>query len=209
MWWKKSRKSFSNWQEKPNQVVEVIQIESDDGGVTWTLPRIVSRHPDYPGAHPCEPTMVRSPDGNQILVLCRENSRKYNSLYMLSNDEGRTWSNLKELPGSLTGDRHIARYAPDGRLVVTFRDRTHISSTKGDFVAWVGRYEDILHGRQGQCRIRLLDNLVREDTGYAGLELLPDGTFVATTYGHWEKGVQPYVVSARFKLEGIDSLLKQ
>ena len=32
------------------------------------------------------------------------------------------------------------KYAPDGRLFITFRDTTHESPTKGDWVAWVGRY---------------------------------------------------------------------
>jgi len=130
-------------------------------------------------------------------------------MFMVSDDEGRNWSDLKELPGSLTGDRHVGRYAPDGRLVVVFRDLAHVSDTRGDFVAWVGRYEDILNRNQGLCRIRLLDNLVRSDTGYAGLEILPDGTFVATTYGHWEQGVAPYVLSVRFRIEQIDAMLEE
>jgi len=52
----------------------------------------------------------------------RENSRQYNSLYMTSNDEGETCSDMKALPLGLTGDRHNPEYAPDGRLVVTIRD---------------------------------------------------------------------------------------
>ncbi len=195
-------------QEKP-RVIEIIKIESADGGLTWTDPGIVSRHPDYPGAHPCEPGIIRSPDGRQLVALCRENSRKYNSMFMVSDDEGQNWSDLKELPGSLTGDRHVGRYAPDGRLVVVFRDRAHVSDTRGDFVAWVGRYEDILNRSQGLCRIRLLDNLVGSDTGYAGFEILPDETFVATTYGHWEQGVAPYILSVRFRIEQIDAMLEE
>jgi hypothetical protein len=34
---------------------------------------------------------------------------------------------------------------------------------------------------------------------------LPDRTFVATTYGHWQEGQPPYVVSVRFKLSEIDA----
>lgn len=37
-----------------------------------------------------------------------------------------------------------------------------------------------------------------DDCAYPGLELLPDGTFVTTTYGHWTAGEPPYVVSVRF-----------
>jgi hypothetical protein len=43
------------------------------------------------------------------------------------------------------------------------------------------------------------------DCAYPGLELLPDGTFVTTTYGHWIEGESPFIVSVRFKLEEIDA----
>ncbi|MHC4750361.1 MAG: hypothetical protein ACYTFW_10855 [Planctomycetota bacterium] len=110
-----------------------------------------------------------------------------------------------ELPGSLTGDRHTGRYAPDGRLFITFRDTTQISHTKGDWVGWIGTYKDIFNCHEGQYRVRLMDNHKGADCAYPGLELLPDGTFVATTYGHWIKGEQPFIVSVRFKLEEIDA----
>jgi len=182
---------------------KVYKTLSRDGGLTWSEPQVIAEHPI---AHICEPGAVRSPDGRQIAVLLRENSRLYNSMVIFSNDEGKSWSAPVELPASLTGDRHVARYAPDGRLVVVFRDTTRVSPTYGDFVAWVGTYDDIVHGREGQYRARLLDNKSRPgDTGYAGLELLPDGTFVATTYCCLEKGKPPLVASVRFKLEEIDA----
>jgi hypothetical protein len=113
----------------------------------------------------------------------------------------------RELPGALTGDRHAAKYAADGRLFVTFRDTTRESSTKGDWVAWLGKYEDIVAGREGACRIRLLKNHKGYDCAYPGLESLPDGTLVTTTYGHWTPNEQPYIVSVRLRLEEIDARL--
>ncbi len=182
---------------------QVFKIISRDGGLTWGQPQVIVEHPS---AHLCEPGVVRSPDGRQLAILLRENSRKFNSFVAFTNDEGKTWSKPKELPGALTGDRHVGRYAPDGRLVVVFRDMTHESATKGDFVAWVGTYDDIVKGREGRYRVRLLDNKSgRGDTGYAGLELLPDGTFVATTYCVLKEGEKPLVVSVRFKLGDIDA----
>jgi len=181
---------------------QVFKTISKDGGLTWGQPEVITEHPE---AHLCEPGAIRSPDGKQIALLLRENSRKYNSFVVFSNDEGRSWSEPVELPGSLTGDRHTGRYAPDGRLFITFRDMTHQSPTKGDWVGWVGKYEDIVKGRQGQYRVRLMDNHKAADCAYPGLELLPDGTFVTTTYGHWIEGQSPYIVSVRFKLEEIDA----
>jgi hypothetical protein len=181
---------------------QVFKTLSRDGGLTWGQPTVIAEHAT---AHLCEPGAIRSPDGGQVALLLRENSRKYNSFVVFSDDEGKTWSKPVELPGSLTGDRHTGRYAPDGRLFITFRDTTHESPTKGDWVGWIGTYDDIGGGRQGQYRVCLMDNHKSADCAYPGLELLPDGTFVTTTYGHWIEGEPPFIMSIRFKLEEIDA----
>ena len=175
---------------------------SKDGGLTWSAPTPIAMLPD---ANLCEPGALRSPDGKQIAVLLRENSRKYNSFVIFSNDEGQSWSEPRELPAALTGDRHVAKYAPDGRLFISFRDTTHVSPTKGDWVGWVGKYEDIVNGTEGQYRVRIMDNTKGADCTYPGIEVLPDGTLVTTTYGHWAEGEAPYIVSVRFKLSELDA----
>jgi hypothetical protein len=185
---------------------QVFKTISDDGGLTWSKPEVIAEHPQ---AHLCEPGAVRSPDGKQIAVLLRENSRKLNSFVIFSDDEGETWSEPRQLPGALTGDRHQAVYAPDGRLFISFRDTTLDSPTRGDWVAWVGAYDDIVAGREGQYRVRLMDNHRGADCAYPALELLPDGTIVATTYGHWTKGQPPYIASVRLKIGELDALAKQ
>lgn len=174
---------------------------SADGGRTWSTPEATWSGTDV---HLCEPGCIRSPDGSTLAILLRENSRRRNSYVCFSTDEGTTWSAPRELPGSLTGDRHTGRYAPDGRLLISFRDTTHESPTKGDWVAWVGTWEDIVGGREGQYRVRLKDNHVRGDTAYPGVEVLPDGTFVLTTYGHWTPGEQPWILSVRLTLAELD-----
>ncbi|MEM7232984.1 MAG: sialidase family protein, partial [Planctomycetota bacterium] len=151
----------------------VYHSESKDGGLTWGAPKSIAQHER---AHLCEPGIVRSPDRRQLAMLLRENSRRYNSFVCFSGDDGETWTEPVELPASLTGDRHVGRYLPDGRLLLTFRDTTRTSPTKGDWVAWVGTYDDIVQGREGQYRVRLMDNHRGADCAYPGLEVLPDGT---------------------------------
>lgn len=181
----------------------VYKIISDDGGLTWSKPVVIASHPQ---AHLCEPGLFRSPDGKQMAVLLRENSRKLNSFVIFSDDEGETWSAPRELPGALTGDRHQGTYTADGRLFVSFRDMTHDSPTRGDWVAWVGTYEDIVSGREGQYRVRLMDNTKGADCAYPGVIRLPDDTIVTTTYGHWTKDQSPYIVSVRLKLAELDAM---
>ncbi|MFO0929687.1 MAG: sialidase family protein [Gemmataceae bacterium] len=187
-------------------VFTVYGTVSSDGGLTWGEPRVIVTHPR---AHLCEPGLIRSPDGKQLAMLLRENSRRFNSFVTFSDDEGKTWSPPRELPAALTGDRHIGRYAPDGRLFLTFRDTTRQSATKGDWVGWVGTYDDIVRGREGQYRVRLMKNHQGFDCAYPGLDLLPDGTFVTTTYGHWTKGEPPYIVSVRLTLKELDERAKK
>ncbi len=191
----------TNRQQKP-VVFTLYKTFSKDGGLSWSWPAAVYQSSDV---HLCEPGLVRSPDGKQMAILLRENARRKNSHIMFSNDEGATWTEPREVPGALTGDRHMGKYAPDGRLFISFRDTTHESRTKGDWVAWVGTYADLVSGREGQYRVRLMDNTKAADCAYPGVEVLPDGTFVTTTYGHWTAGEAPYIVSVRLKLSELDA----
>jgi arylsulfatase A-like enzyme len=178
---------------------------SPDGGLTWLAPEPIFGRSDV---HLCEPGLIRSPDGKELAVLLRENSRKKNSHVIFSRDEGKTWTAPREVPGALTGDRHTGKYAPDGRLFISFRDTTLESPTRGDWVAWVGKYEDISAGREGQYRVRLMKNHKAADCAYPGVEVLPDGALVTTTYGHWTSNESPYVVSVRLKLSELDQKTK-
>ncbi|MCC6728757.1 MAG: exo-alpha-sialidase [Chthonomonadales bacterium] len=191
---------------KATGVFTLYKSLSRDGGLTWSQPEAICSASDV---HLCEPGAVRSPDGRRIAVLLRENSRRRNSHVIFSSDEGRTWTAPRELPGALTGDRHVARYAPDGRLFISFRDTTLESSTHGDWVGWVGTWDDLAAGREGQYRVRLMDNHKDADCAYPGVEVLPDGAFVVTTYGHWTQGEPPYIVSVRFALPELDALARR
>lgn len=179
----------------------LYQTLSRDGGLTWSPPTAVLARQDV---HLCEPGLIRSPDGKELAVLLRENSRRKNSHVIFSRDEGQTWSEPREVPGALTGDRHTGKYGPDGRLFISFRDTTLDSPTKGDWVGWVGTYDDLAAGREGQYRVRLAKNHKGADCAYPGVEILPDGTFVTTTYGHWRPQESPYVLSVRFTLAELD-----
>ena len=191
---------------KIDPVFTLYKTFSKDGGLTWSYPEVILARNDV---HLCEPGIIRSPDGKQLCVLLRENARRRNSYVIFSSDEGKTWTNPRELPASLTGDRHTGRYSKDGRLFISFRDRTHETPTFGDWVAWVGTYSDIVNGREGQYRVRLMDNHKSADCAYPPVEIMPDDTLVTTTYGHWTKGESPYIVSVRLKLSELDAIAKR
>lgn len=180
------------------------QSRSEDGGLSWSHWRVIlDLGPEF---YPCEPELIRSPDGNQLLMIIRENNRAYNSWIMVSNKEGKTWSEPYQATASVTMDRHQAAYTPDGRLVIVGRDVAEQSPSRGHFAGWVGRYEDLLEGREGLFRVKLLHT--HQTTEYPGLEILADETFVATNSVAYREGENYSVVCTRFQLEELDRLLR-
>ena len=196
--------------QRKERAFNLYSTFSNDGGLTWSFPNSVF---ESSAEHLCEPGCIRSPDGKTLAVLLRENSRRKNSHIIFSHDEGRTWTPPRELPLSLTGDRHTGKYSADGRLFISFRCISPRSESgqrpfEGDWVGWVGTWEDLLKGRDGQYVIRLKDNKKGYDTTYPGVEVLPDDTFVVTTYGHWDEGEEPYILSTRFQLSELDQMAR-
>ena len=87
----------------------------------------------------------------------------------------------------------------------------------GDWVAWVGTYEDLLEQNEGEYRILIEEdwamNAKSGDTGYAGILVLDDGTFIMDSYGHFDEEFSNYNVrtdlcyikQAKFKLGEIEN----
>ena len=183
--------------------LQVLQSTTRDGGFTWSQPVIVADGHAIAPKLPCEPYVFRSPDGDELCCIMRENKRTGTSLVMFSRDEGKTWSKPVDTPWGLTGDRHHGIRLPDGRLVIVFRNSAPLAPSH--FIAWIGTYNDIKHARPGQYRVSLLRTF--KDGFYPGLHQLPDGTIVATTYTTYGKddgGCS--IVSVRFTIDEVDTL---
>ena len=174
----------------------------------------------------CETEIIRSPDGNELAALFRVNAKSNYSFVSFSTDEGKTWSEPQTVAPELTGERHKAEYDPDtGKLVITMRNisagedgllaSNHFRSR--GWVAWIGDYEDLKHGADGKgdMLVKLahtygtdgteITEYANADTGYAGLVVLADGTFVTTSYGTFspvgsELGGKTYVMTKQFKI---------
>ena len=106
----------------------VLSTISKDGGFTWSDPAVICQKKFR---DPCEPYVFRSPDGEELCCIMRENLHVGNSLMIFSHDEGRTWSEPEETPWALTGDRHQGIVLRDGRLMIVFRDTAYASPTWG------------------------------------------------------------------------------
>ncbi|MBL8891912.1 MAG: hypothetical protein JNL67_18190 [Planctomycetaceae bacterium] len=225
--------NFDNWTVD----LEMVTDEKAWGGVDCRFSNL--RRVDYAtsdglkkarGAGLCEAGVVASPDHKRLALLFRPQHKKTNAMIAFSDDAGLSWTDPSEMAGSLTGERHTARYAPDGRLVVFFRDyspRNKTNPSHGDWVAWIGTWDDLLRTQEGQCRLLLKRNYGNStnnnigDCGYTGVEVLPDGRVLGISYGHWDvvrgsthpnhsggRGQAPYILQVRFHLNDVDKWLK-
>ena len=182
----------------------------------------------------CETEIIRSPDGNELAALFRVNAKSNYSYVTFSTDEGETWSEPQTMSQELTGERHKAEYDPvTGKLVITMRNITYTEVPDGKpssswvsrgWVAWIGDYEDLKHGADGKgdmlvklantynSGVSEITEFCNADTGYAGLVVYPDGTFVTTGYGYFspaddpDHGGQSYIISKQFTVRDLASL---
>ena len=221
---------------------KTILTFDENGNMNWSVPEKYFK--EYreieKNSNMCEVEVIRSENGmgDELCLISRSNSKKINSLISFSTDEGKTWTVPQEAPAALNGERHKAEYAEDGRLFITFRSiergkkakKKAKCSTKGGWisegwVAWVGTYDDLKKGTEGEYRIKLAhiytdsqkqsEYYAEADTGYCGNVVLPDGTSMTSTYGKFSpyektadnKKLKTYICSKRINLRDTDALL--
>lgn len=214
-----------------------------DGNMQWSRPeKYLAPHRNIEKkAQMCEVEVIRSDmgRGDELCLIARSQSKTMNSMVAFSRDEGKTWTEPKEAPAALNGERHKAEYASDGRLLITFRSiergpraaahaKEILDSNRGwiseGLVAWVGSYEDLKNGTEGDYRIKLAhiyfdDQTEPEyyafaDTGYCGNVVLADDTYVICGYGKFSpeakaadgRTLKTYIISKRIRLRDTDAL---
>ncbi len=212
-------------------------LSFENGKAVWSEP--VPYFSEYrkieKTANMCEVEVIRSDEGkgDELCLIARCNNKNYNSIISFSKDEGKTWSKPVFVPSALNGERHKADYTKDGRLFITFRSIERDKAKKEKYfdgsatwfsegwVAWVGTYDDLKKGNEGQYRIKLAHTYLEKqnavelsanaDTGYCGNVVLDDNTVVTSTYGCFGEKLKDgtyktYVVSKRIRLSDIDKL---
>ena len=229
---------------------KTILTFDDNGDYNWSKPEPYladyREYETYSGI--CEVECIRSDGGigDELCLIARCNKKRNTSLLFFSQDEGETWSKPVEAPVTLNGERHKAEYTDDGRLFITFRsierNKKMVKKMRRDggmktwysegWVAWVGTYDDLKKGNEGQYRIKIAHTYLdhqqepslsaNADTGYCGNVVLKDGTIVTSSYGifspeekekgkyNTDKGKQKrktFIVSKRIKLSDVEKLI--
>lgn len=176
--------------------LEVLAATTEDGGLTWSDPHVIAEDPRW---QLCEPWVFRAPGGEELCCLIRENAGSPTKV-IFSRDEGRTWTKPADAPWFLNGHRHQGLFLKDGRLAVVFRCVEKGYRHYGQFIAWIGSYDELKSGRVGTgLHVKILQNYGKPwDCGYAGIHQLPDGTLLATTYNVCAPDEKCSVLSVRF-----------
>ena len=218
----------------------VMQI-SDDNGATWTkktdIPKSWAGSQETPTLY-----VLNMADGGERIMLITAcpgwgrdsagNQYGFNTSY--SDDNGNTWTEYKHWHSVLEDNAvNKAVYDPiSGRLVITFREIQYDLNNNNqfdgeddwicnDWGVWVGTYEDLMNQKPGAYRIRIKEDWTQNeksgDTGYTGLVVLKDGTFIMDSYGHWDKEYSEkwgwgkvttdpcYIKQAKFKLADVEN----
>lgn len=163
----------------------IIGATSHDDGLSWGD---AHTQINIPGAKLCEPWVIPSPQGDELACIMRSNQPGRRSMIAFSQDAGASWAVPIELPEELHGDRHVARYLTDGRIIAAFR---RVSTRSFDF--WIGSWEDLKAQRPGELTGTFLRQQgtatkpANADIGYPGLEVLADGSVLAITYAHYRE----------------------
>lgn len=222
---------------------KTILTFDEDGNPKWSKPvKYFAKYRDIEKkTNMCEVEVIRSEGGlgDELCLITRSNAKNVNSLISFSTDEGKTWSKPVEAPAALNGERHKAEYTSDGRLYITFRSIERGQKAKENsprknlrgwisegLIAWVGTYEDLKNGTEGQYRIKLAhiyddkqkkpDYYANADTGYCGNVVLPDDTIVTCSYGKFRtedktedgKSYRTSICSKRVNLKDTDKLVE-
>lgn len=221
---------------------KTILTFDENGNMQWSVPEkyFAEYRETEQSSNMCEVEVIRSDNGtgDELCLITRSNSKNKNSLISFSTDEGKTWSEPVEAPAALNGERHKAEYTSDGRLFITFRSiergkkalkNSKLSEKTGwiseGLVAWVGTYEDLKNGNEGQYRIKIAhiytdgqtepEYYAGSDTGYCGNVVLEDGTIVTCGYGKFSPDertsddamLKTYICSKRINLNDTDALV--
>lgn len=200
----------------------------NNGNMQWSVPE--KYFADYrkieKKSFMCEVEVIRSEGGkgNKLCLLGRSNGRggnkEMNSLISFSEDEGKTWSEPKQVPSAYSGERQKAEWIKDekgnDRLFITFRsiDKSPEKLKKADekkgsgngkwfsegWIGWVGTWQDLEKGTEGQYRVKLAHTYLlgqenvgmsaNADTGYCGNVVMPDGRVMTSSYGTFKSGAK-------------------
>ena len=182
----------------------VSVAHSVDGGRTWPAAVLAAEQDGY--QHD-EASVVRLTDG-RLLCVMRENVHTTRpSHYVLSADDGYTWSTPRRAP--FFGDRPAAGLLQSGKLLVTYRNvepapgevKLKVGRNPGTW-AWCGDLSG-LAGTGGESLFLELEHDAcgwHGDYGYSGWVQFDDGE-IFCVYHHRDAAPNSYIRGCRFREE--------
>ncbi|AWX42674.1 Uncharacterised protein [Metamycoplasma cloacale] len=146
-------------------------------------------------------------NSNQMMMLIRTEARNSNSYYAISNDYGETYSEPKELPNHITGDRHKVFFDKNNRILILYRKIDYYSNafniksrsylySHGPMMFIANNIDDIINDNHSGYLVKLghtysnetgnIEYQANPDTGYFGGYINNQNKLVALTYGRFK-----------------------
>jgi len=184
-------------------------VHSLDGGRTWPLSALTA---EEDGVQHDEPSVVRLEDG-RLLCVMRENIHTTRpSHYVLSEDDGYTWSTPR--PAPFYGDRPAAGLLQSGKLLAIYRNvepkpgatMLNDEGRNPGTWAWLGDLAG-LEGDEGESRFLEIEYDGCEspgDYGYSGWVQFDDGE-VFCVYHHRDAAPKSLIRGCWFREEEFEA----
>ena len=188
--------AVQRWSIRFPGAMRVQVAHSYDGGRTWPMSSLAA---EEDGLEHDEPSVIPLADGRLVCVM-RENVHTTRpSHYVISEDEGRTWSAPRPTP--LYGDRPAGGVLGSGRLLVTYRNvepapgETKLKEGRNPGTwAWLGDLAGLtcIGGESRFLEIERDDSGWYADWGYSAWVQFDDGE-VFCVYHHRGEAPDSYI----------------
>lgn len=177
--------------------VEAYEIHPEDGSVTF-LGAIDSVCKEHERALFCEPHTIVLPDGKLICHLRVQRYVKgisdvFTVYQSVSSDGGYTWSEPKQIVGTLFGSPPHMLLHSSGLLIGTVGRR--------EFPFGIYTYFSRDNGLTWEEGPSVYDDDVSADLGYPATVELSDGSLQTVFYAHPKKGEPAVILAQNWKLE--------
>ncbi len=169
-----------------------------------------------------EVQIFKTKNKDQMMMLIRTEARNSNSYYAISNDNGKTFLEPKELPNHITGDRHKVFFTSDNKIVIFFRKIDYYQNfmnIKSKFYMYshglmmfiANDINDIINPEHHGYLVKLghtyiknsggINYLANPDTGYTGAYIDKNDKLVVISYGKFKKDDRKNTCIVAFHLD--------
>ncbi len=172
----------------------IYEISSDNGGYSWSLPKVAVKHNLMSVSNPCV-TMSKNSKYRYIMVMQGNDYIPYISYKSRIDDN---WKYPVSMDAGFRGDMHKVLINND-KVYVLFRERD-TSGESGKIVLWRGGLKEYVKQIKGDKRYVITSEQVDNSSlGYDDMDIVlsSSGEIIVLCSTKWEEGSPAYLKAIR------------